>query len=265
MLRVALIDDEISTLRLLPRAIDWAALGLEICGTASDGVEGLELLRRCAPDIVIVDIKMPRMDGLAFSNAARQARHRAKTILLSAHADFDFARRAIPLRISDYLLKPLDEAKLRASLLRVRHEIEQERRAGAAVGDGSSATLANDPGNAAVRRAMEYVSAHYADHQLSLHEVANEVGISKNYFSQLFHTIVGVRFWDYLTRVRIDAARELLSTTTASNYEISRRIGYESEYHFSRKFKDVVGVSPRHYQKGSRKPGSPSDSDESES
>lgn len=360
MLRVALIDDEISTLRLLPRVIDWGALGMEICGTARDGAEGLSLVQRCAPDIVILDIKMPRMDGLAFAAAARDGHCEAKIILLSAYADFELARTAIPLRISDYLLKPLDEVKLREVLARVTSEIEAERVArgegpGASrgaqgtplptvdyarfekglsrlvndaepdallevttailaeafteqrnpaavlplvfdlmgqlratmirtygypiaqtvVGKGGEdlagctdprrflhlvteeinriaadlrATLGSDTGHAAVRRAEDYVSAHYADHGLSLLEVANHVGISKNYFSQLFHDVVGVRFWDYLTRVRINAAKNLLGTTTLSNYEISERIGYESEYHFNRKFKEVVGVTPRHFQ-----------------
>lgn len=128
MLKVILIDDEISTLRLLPRAIDWAALNLEICGTASDGEEGLRLFHRCAPDIIIVDIKMPRMDGLAFSRAVRESGHSVKIILLSAYAEFEFAQGALHLKISDYLLKPLDEEKLQEVLRRAIGEIEAERR-----------------------------------------------------------------------------------------------------------------------------------------
>ena len=127
MLKVILIDDEWSTLRLLPKAIDWAALGLEIRGAASSGEEGLDLLRRVAPDIVIVDIKMPGMDGLEFARLARRGGSPARIILLSAYAEFRFAQAAIQLRISDYLLKPLDEDRLRAVLNRIIQELEAER------------------------------------------------------------------------------------------------------------------------------------------
>jgi two-component system, response regulator YesN len=374
LIKVILIDDEISTLRLLPKAIDWGSLDLAICGTATDGEEGLRLFERCSPDIVIADIKMPRMDGLAFSRAVRERGHPVKIILLSAHAEFEFAQSAIQLRISDYLLKPLDEERLREVLIRVIGELKRERRqSGASVGrefygpretgafggvsevglsdlppvdfstlgdglmelvdraepraltenldkllrasfreyadpeqifrfisdlssqikgavtrsygydagravpaidieelrgcaspdglisfvlglvgktaDNLKAILASKPSYVVIRRAEEYVDSRYSDHRLSLQQVADYVGMSKNYFSKVFHETAGMRFWDYLTRVRIDSAKKLLSSTLMSNYEISRKIGYESEYHFNRIFKKVVGSTPRRYQK----------------
>lgn len=100
-----------------------------------------------------------------------------------------------------------------------------------------------------IKMAKIYTKEHYQDTELSLQKVADAVGISRTYFSSIFKELTGEKYWDYLSRYRIEKAKTLLKETGLSQAEISEKIGYNSEYHFSRKFKELVGISPNKFRK----------------
>lgn len=100
-----------------------------------------------------------------------------------------------------------------------------------------------------IRIAKEYTKEHYQDQNLSLQEVADAVGISRTYFSKAFKEMTGEKYWDYLSEYRIQKAKELLESTNLGQAEISEMVGYGSEFHFSRKFKELVGVSPNRFRR----------------
>ena len=92
---------------------------------------------------------------------------------------------------------------------------------------GVTSLLAADPGYHIVRQAKEYTRGHYAEVELSLQDVALHVGLSKNHFSQVFHKVTGQTFWNYVTQLRIEKAKEMLKQGNSSNAEICRAIGSE--------------------------------------
>lgn len=100
-----------------------------------------------------------------------------------------------------------------------------------------------------VRIAKEYTKEHYQDTDLSLQNVADATGTSRTYFSKIFKELTKEKYWDYLSKYRIEKAKILLNNTNLSQAEISVRVGYASEFHFSRKFKEIVGVSPNKFRK----------------
>lgn len=100
-----------------------------------------------------------------------------------------------------------------------------------------------------VRIAKEYTKQNYQKMDLSLQEVADAVGISRTYFSKMFKDMTGEKYWDYLSRYRIEKAKEILLNTNLGQAEISEKVGYGSEFHFSRKFKEIVGMSPNKFRK----------------
>ncbi|HBN55814.1 MAG TPA: hypothetical protein DD414_03480 [Lachnospiraceae bacterium] len=100
-----------------------------------------------------------------------------------------------------------------------------------------------------VRIAKEYTKQNYQNKELSLQEVADAVGISRTYFSKMFKETTGEKYWDYLSRCRIEKAKEYLLNTSLGQAQISEKVGYNSEFHFSRKFKELVGVSPNKFRK----------------
>ncbi|MBK8030792.1 MAG: response regulator [Chloroflexi bacterium] len=113
MYKVIFLDDALITLQMLESAIDWQQYSIVLSGVATDGEEGLALFEQVQPDIIIADIRMPKMNGIEFARAIRQTKGPVKIILLSAYAEFEYAQSALTYQISDYLLKPLDEKQIR--------------------------------------------------------------------------------------------------------------------------------------------------------
>lgn len=127
MYKIVIVDDESIIRRGLSQNIDWNSLGYEVIGTASDGEEGLEMMKNLKPDIVISDIRMPVMDGLEMVHQARKQRLPCKAILMSGYEDFRYAQTAINLKVEKYLLKPIDNENLIKVVKRVTRQIDAER------------------------------------------------------------------------------------------------------------------------------------------
>ncbi len=108
MWKAVIIDDE-KLIRLgLKEYIDWAALGVTVCDTCADGMEGLQAVLKCCPDLVITDIAMPNMDGVALLKQVRLHGLSCEFIFISAYSDFAYAKDAVTYGAFDYLLKPLE-------------------------------------------------------------------------------------------------------------------------------------------------------------
>ena len=98
-------------------------------------------------------------------------------------------------------------------------------------------------------KAKQYIEEHYMNHDLSLEQVANQVHISPSYFSVLFKNEEGIAFTDYLIRIRIQRACELMMNTDLKAYEIADKVGYDTPAYYSTAFKKAMGISPTEYKK----------------
>jgi two-component system response regulator YesN len=98
-------------------------------------------------------------------------------------------------------------------------------------------------------RALEYIKANYAN-ELSMTMVSNYVSLNYSYFSQAFKEYAGMSFVQYLKKLRIDKAKELLETTELKVMDIGERAGFENTKHFNRVFRESVGVAPLEYRQG---------------
>lgn len=105
------------------------------------------------------------------------------------------------------------------------------------------------PGRGIVFRTNAFTELHYGEISFSVQTAADYMGISRNYFTSLYKEQAGIGFWEYVTKLRMEKAAELLVTTEQMTRDIGRAVGYESEYHFSRKFKEYAGESPNKYRK----------------
>ena len=102
--------------------------------------------------------------------------------------------------------------------------------------------------------AKQYLAEHFESNDVSLNTVAAQVGVSSSYFSSIFKQETGQSFVEYLTKLRIDKACELLRCTTLRTAEIGERVGYNDPHYFSATFKKVTGVSPKDYKNGGQEP-----------
>ena len=107
-LRVLLVDDEIMIREGFKRLFDWAAHDCEVVGEAADGMEALAQIDALQPDIAIMDINIPILNGLKVIQRSRVNHPDTAFIIVSGHDDFSYCREALRLQITDYILKPVD-------------------------------------------------------------------------------------------------------------------------------------------------------------
>ena len=127
MLKVFLVEDEVVMRNGIKNNIPWEQEGFEFAGEASDGELAYPLIKKEKPDILITDIRMPFMDGLELSRLVKKELPQIKIIILSGYNEFDYAKKAINIGVTDYLLKPISSAKLLEAVKKVADMIEKEQ------------------------------------------------------------------------------------------------------------------------------------------
>ena len=124
--RVLLVDDEEEIRMGISRKIDWTALGFSLVGEAGNGEEALELAEQLHPHVVLTDIKMPFMDGLELCRHLRQSLPGAKLVVFSGFDDFEYARQAINMGVSEYILKPINATELSEVLSKLHQQLDKQ-------------------------------------------------------------------------------------------------------------------------------------------
>lgn len=125
MYKVCFADDEPIIFKVLNALVNWSDIGFQIAGTATDGIEALALYEREKPDLFIIDIKMPLMDGLSCIKRLRERDHRLKIVLLTASDSFESAQEALNLGANGYLLKPVSRESINKIVAKITAELSQ--------------------------------------------------------------------------------------------------------------------------------------------
>jgi YesN/AraC family two-component response regulator len=128
-MKLLIADDQESLHIFLDRTMNWEALGITDVRHAYDGKETLRLAEQFAPDLLILDIRMPFMTGLEALKSLQECSRKPKTIILSAHDEFEYARDALQLNAVQYLLKPVDISLMEAAVRSLVSDIRKEREA----------------------------------------------------------------------------------------------------------------------------------------
>lgn len=126
-IKVFLVEDEMVIRRGIKNSIDWEKEGYIFCGEASDGELAYPMIIKEKPDILITDIRMPFMDGLELCKLVKQELPDIKILILSGYDEFDYAKEAIRLGVTEYLLKPISSGKLLEALNGVSESIRREK------------------------------------------------------------------------------------------------------------------------------------------
>ena len=126
MYSVLIADDETIIRQGLHYIIDWETTGFQIIGEVSEGESALSFILEHKPDVVLLDIKMPRLSGLDVAKAARAHHYNGKIIILSGYSDFKYAQEAIRYDIKFYLTKPIDAIELEENMIELRHQLDEE-------------------------------------------------------------------------------------------------------------------------------------------
>ncbi|PLS04273.1 response regulator transcription factor [Neobacillus cucumis] len=372
--KVLIADDEPLILKNLTQIIDWSALNCMVAGTAQNGHEALEVLKKERIDLVLTDISMPGMTGIDLLKQIQQIPYKPITLLISGYDDFEYAREGIKNNALDYILKPIDYDELQECIERAIAKLNQQKqneyeyekfliyelitteKTDPEVPEKEQSYIAialksfeknletivqqiqkkpyvyrmseeeviivvtrpdvslkeyavdlaqqilhkmsqkcivsiGEPVNClldvkkSVNHAREllkfdaftkhaiitdelikqeykpkqtaadlmddaiaYIKSHF-EQDLGIEQVAERVGLSVSYFSNLFKQRTGVTFLEYLTNVRVDYACLLLENLELKTYEIAEKVGYTDQRYFSQVFKKKMNQTPSEYRK----------------
>lgn len=242
MLRVLIVEDEAAQRKGVALGVDWAKLDCVVVGEAANGEEGMALATQLQPGLIITDIRMPRMDGIAMMNALRQQGCKARVIVLTAYSDFSYARSALLFQADDYLLKPFREAELAAAVMKVCAQsvdpIALEQPLPQSAPEQSRY----------VQATIRYIAEHYADAGMGITSIASDLAVSEGHLSHVFKKETGYTITSYLARYRVHVAMELLKDCRQKVYEVAEKVGYHDVAYFGSVFKKQTGLTPSEYQ-----------------
>ncbi|WP_019914792.1 response regulator transcription factor [Paenibacillus sp. HW567] len=248
---ILVVDDEPRTRQGIRQTLEVWAAGRYVIETADNGIEARERLQHGRVHLLITDVRMPEVSGLDLIRSLAGQVRRPVIIVISGYAEFEYVQQALRLGAFNYLLKPLDKGELLEVVeTALKQEEEQQRRAKLEkLADHKLMEI--DPGTEGmgepVKEALAFVEQHLHE-QLTMAEVAGRIHLNASYFSVLFKEQTGVPFSEYLSRLRIQRAKELLLQTRLPIGEIGERVGYRTDKYFIKVFKSLEDMSPSRYR-----------------
>ena len=277
MYKVLLADDEMWVLESLKRIGVWTTYGFEVVGQAENGPEAMVRIRALRPDLVLTDIRMPGCSGLELMAAFPESDWHPLFAVISGHAEFAYAQKAMLQGAIGYCVKPVDSAEIGSLLDKARRLLDSEAASHSEQDPGKEAKRAvqrEDPargtegtapreqtpvrgsrdagaaspggrisGNRIIPEALQYIEAHYME-PISIPELAGRYFLNPNYFCNLFKKEAGVPFTEHLAKVRIGHAVRLLTEGDLSVTEIASVCGYDNYFYFTRIFRRQTGKTP---------------------
>lgn len=259
MYRVLIADDELIERKVLYKTLTRELGDQCTIWQAANGREALELFDEHDIQIAVLDIEMPGINGIEAAQEMRRRKSSCSIIFLTAFDDFSYAKKAIGIRVLDYLLKPCKEEELIGVLdeaMRLADKALLEEK-----GDEVQTIMEPafkpsselNPGDGQIRlhkvaeAIRQYMEENYV-RDLSMQDVAKVMNYSEAYFCKLFKQCFDKNFTTYLTECRVEAAKKLLTEPMVNVKEIGESVGYNDSNYFAKVFKRVTGISPTEYR-----------------
>lgn len=240
MYKVMLVDDEDIIVNGLVQVMPWQKYDCQVVASASDGISAQPLIHEHKPDILFTDICMPGIDGLSLIAAVRSEYPLMQVCILSGYPDFEFAKRAIGLGVTRYILKP-------SKLQELEEALEVMVQALGGVKPSEQQDNNDSAQNFIIKNAINFIEENYSE-KLTLTDVAEKVYVSQWHLSKLIAKNTSQSFSDLLNGIRIGHAKELLKDPSKKIWEISEAVGFADVTHFSRIFKKLEGMSANEYR-----------------
>lgn len=263
MIRVMIAEDEKIEREALRMLIEtYYGEDIQLVYEASTGKELLQQARKFKPQIVLMDIQMPQLDGLEAAEQLKQMDPDIEIVFLTAFSYFEYAQKAITIGALDYLVKPFSNQKFFSVMDTVIGKIREKqhfykeqnflheqlnrlKRMLDMHGITSEVPEKNHEDQIVVL-VKRYMEKNLAE-DISLEKVAKEIGMSPYYLSRYFKKEDGTNFKDYMIKIRMDRAKFLLCNHRLNVQETALQVGYSDPNYFSRAFKKHTGLSPTEY------------------
>lgn len=245
--RVVVVDDKKIIVESLAKFIENEVEGFSVVGTFRDGSEVLEFISENHVDVIITDVRMHNVSGIDVARYICEHNMEIEVVIISAYKSFEYAKQAMEYGVKNYLVKPTEPEELENVLKKIKASLDAKNTDAGEVEEIKESLpepiLSRE--ERGIQKAIEYINKNYMQ-PISLKDVAKEVYFSEFYFSKLFKKKTNKSFTDYLVQVRMEKALELLKSREYKVYEISKLVGYESNY-FVKVFRNYTGYTPKEY------------------
>ncbi|MBS6645834.1 MAG: response regulator [Clostridiaceae bacterium] len=252
MYTLILVEDDQLICDGLCRFFPWREIGFEFLAGFTDSALAWEFIRKTPGiDVVLTDICMPVMDGLELAEKIKHNYPQIWTCFLTAYQEFDYAYQAIHLNVKKYIIKSAQYNELIRAFTELKEELDTSRNPDTLPDCGFQPL--KQPGKDIGEAILVYIQKDLKN--ANLQSVADQVGLHPAYLSRYFKDHFHENFIDYLTRVKMNCAMEMLRKQNADILSISDSLGYANEKNFSRAFKKYTGFPPGAYKRLFKKEG----------
>ncbi len=240
-MKAIIIDDEKHVREGLLLLAEWKRFGIDTIFEAKDGEEAMQLISKHQPEIIFTDMRMPKKDGISLLKWINKSGILSKTIVVSGYDDFEYMRNAIFYKSFDYILKPIEPDVLNETLEKAVNEWKEQ-----ALHQKRLVTTTTKK-KTGIHLIEEFVRQNYQN-EINLQEIADRFFFSREYISRKFKQEFDETITDYVMKIRMEKAKELLENPHLKIYEIANHVGYQNEKYFSKLFKKLIGLRPNEYR-----------------
>lgn len=249
---VLIVDDEENSVEILKRQVQWKRFPVGNVYGANSAGEARSIMREHTVQLLLCDIEMPGESGLEFIEWIREEKNLAQCnmecIILTCYPEYGFMRKAMQLGCSDYLLKPVDYDELYKVIEKAIGIITENQEAGKDREIFEDAEEGNQSQDMVYQKIIPYIRENLTA-SFSVTDIAAHVALNPQYTMRLFKKTTGMSILEYVTRERMEQAKNLLENTKYNNDIIAEKVGYVSANYFIKQFKKAYGITPREYRK----------------
>ena len=233
-MNLLIADDENLELKVLEKTVKkYFVDELEIFAS-SNGRKASQICDEVKPDIALLDIEMPGMNGIELAKYIKEKYAECIIIFITAYDRFDYDIEAMHIKAFDYLLKPWKEERLCELINTAIENVRSMQKTDSIVHSQKDVI-------------KDYIDRNYKK-DISAKDVAGILGYSDVYFSKVFKQLFDDNFINYLTNIRIDRAKVLLKDVSFNIKEVGKSVGYADSNYFTKVFKRSIGISPSEYR-----------------
>lgn len=264
-MKVLLVEDEILTREGLMMSIPWKEIGVEELVAAEDGEEGIKAAEEIKPDIVMTDVRMPRMDGITMAFEIRKINKKCRFIFISGYCDKEYLKSAIQLSAVNYIEKPVEIeeviAALKQAMLQIieqkrQEEIEQEykKQFQGLLEEIPEDDLIPASWHSSMHMAdkiEKYIDNNLGNCNLSLTVLEDQFELSKQYMCWLFKKEKHKTINQCIIQKRISWSKEYMRRNPSVRIkDVAVKAGFSDSNYFIKLFKKCEGITPADYLRG---------------
>lgn len=239
---VLIVEDELLELEFLKSLVAEELPAKDKILTCQSGIQAVKLAKQHRPDVILMDILIPEMDGLQALGEIRKFLPQAAVMILSAFSDFSYAQKAIRLNVHDYLLKPIKPSVFKQAFHNLLSTVTRQVHVDEEIPEPEINQTYF------IEKALKYIQDNFKQ-KLTLQMVASYVFLNPQYFSRIFKKEVGVPYIDYVNKLKIEYACKLLESTNYPAYRISSECGFTDPSYFNRVFVQQMDMTPKAYRR----------------